>query len=204
MRCGAARQRRSAPGVHQAVIRAIARTIRDNGSVDPVGDDRRRRLGFERVFREHYRAVNGFVTAHYPNLDTATIMSITFDIAWRRLDDIPPDAERGWLIGVARNCARNEARATRRRVSALDALVSARASDGLHPEPILEEHISTVVEAFRALAEADREIILLADWEQLSVADLAAALGVSTSAAGVRLHRARKRFRAYARGEGQP
>lgn len=155
------------------------------------------------MFREHYRAVNGFVTAHYPNLDTATIMSTTFDVAWRRLDDIPPDVERGWLIGVARNCARNEARATRRRATALDALIAARTSNGVQPEPILDENVAAVVDAFQALTEADREIMLLADWEQLSVADLAAALGVSASTAGVRLHRARKRFRAHVVREGR-
>jgi RNA polymerase sigma-70 factor (ECF subfamily) len=49
--------------------------------------------------------------------------------------------------------------------------------------------------AFGSLSTTDREVLLLADWDGLVGADLAAALGVSKSTAAVRLHRARNRLR---------
>lgn len=171
--------------------------------VEPAGDDLRRRHQFEHVFRTHYHAVHGYVMSHYPTLDTAAILSNTFDIAWRRLDDIPPAAERGWLIGVARNCARNEARTARRHINYLETFAHAHTATN-QPEPITADVIATVVAAFGKLTDADREVLLLADWEQLPLADLAAALEITTNAATVRLHRARKRLRAYLRDEDRP
>jgi DNA-directed RNA polymerase specialized sigma24 family protein len=49
-------------------------------------------------------------------------------------------------------------------------------------------------EALDYLREKDREILLLAYWDDLSLADIAEVLGCSESAAGVRLFRARKAF----------
>jgi len=43
--------------------------------------------------------------------------------------------------------------------------------------------------------EADREVLLLVGWEQLSLRDAAAAFGCSETTFRVRLHRARKRLR---------
>jgi DNA-directed RNA polymerase specialized sigma24 family protein len=50
-------------------------------------------------------------------------------------------------------------------------------------------------EALRCLGPADREVLLLAEWEGLSPAQIAAVLGCLTVTARGRLHRARDRFR---------
>ena len=56
--------------------------------------------------------------------------------------------------------------------------------------------------AWRELREADREVLSLIAWEELSVADAARALGCSAAAFSVRLHRARRRLeRLLARSE---
>jgi RNA polymerase sigma-70 factor (ECF subfamily) len=49
-------------------------------------------------------------------------------------------------------------------------------------------------EAWERLSAADREVLALVAWEQLSVADAARALGCSASVFSVRLHRARRRL----------
>ena len=51
-------------------------------------------------------------------------------------------------------------------------------------------------EALRRLGPRDREVLLLAEWEGLSPAQIAAVLGCLTVTARGRLHRARRRFRA--------
>ena len=157
-------------------------------------DDAERRSRFELLFRSHYRAVETYVMSRYANLDHQSILSNAFEVAWRRLDSVPPGAPRGWLIGVARNCALNESRQGRRhrrRVEALHDLT-------VRPDP----HAATsheVMDAIRAalasLRPADREVVLLADWDGLAGADLGAALGITANAATVRLHRARARLR---------
>jgi RNA polymerase sigma-70 factor, ECF subfamily len=53
---------------------------------------------------------------------------------------------------------------------------------------------SALADALRRLSERDREILLLAAWEGLDRTGLAAALGCTKTAAGVRLYRARKRL----------
>ncbi len=51
-------------------------------------------------------------------------------------------------------------------------------------------------EALHRLAPRDREVLLLAEWEGLSSAEIAGALGCLSITARGRLHRARRRFRA--------
>ncbi|MDJ0770733.1 MAG: sigma-70 family RNA polymerase sigma factor [Ilumatobacter sp.] len=167
----------------------------------PGKDDQRRRA-YEDLFRANYRAVQGFVQAQYPNVDTAQVMSNTFEIALRRFEDIPQDAERGWLIGVARNCCRNELRAERRRRRRLAEVASLQRIDGPSTSPISGLDLDAVLTAFRQLRPSDQEVMLLAEWHGLLGRDLAAALGVSPSAAAVRLHRARQRLRSLLDEDG--
>lgn len=163
--------------------------------------DHERRSSYEVLFRSHYRAVENFVRARFSSADTDSIMSATFEVAWRRFEAIPADGARGWLIGVARNCGLNELRRSRRAAVYLDAL--RRAS---HPAEMDVAVAATdrdaLVAAFAELSPSDQEVLLLAEWDGLVGADLAAALGVTTSAAGVRLHRARTRLRAHLAEEG--
>ena len=51
-------------------------------------------------------------------------------------------------------------------------------------------------EALDRLRSRDREVLLLAEWEGLSPAQIAAVVGCTTVTARGRLHRARHRFRA--------
>ena len=52
-----------------------------------------------------------------------------------------------------------------------------------------------VQDALAGLREKDRDILQLAYWDELSIADIAGVLHCSESAAKVRLHRARAAFR---------
>jgi RNA polymerase sigma factor (sigma-70 family) len=131
-----------------------------------------------------------------PAVDAQDAAAEVFLTAWRRLDELPDgDAARVWLYATARRVLANQRRSTRRRVALQERLeheaggvVEAASS----PEP--EEGL--VHEALRRLGPRDREVLLLAEWEGLSPAQIAAVVGCLTVTARGRLHRARRRFRA--------
>lgn len=155
-----------------------------------------RRARFETMFRTHYRAVDAFVGAQFPNADHADVMSLTFETAWRRFDAMPSHAARGWLIGVARNTALNSLRGRRRRRASANAFqdLRPRLHTQLHDHDLSPETTEQLQTAWSKLTTADREVIHLAAIDGLTGDDLGEALGVKVGTAAVRLHRARERF----------
>jgi RNA polymerase sigma-70 factor (ECF subfamily) len=160
------------------------------------------RAAFESLFRSNYPAVVAYVRQVWPTVDEDEVVSRTFEIAWRRSEQIPEQAVRGWLIGVARNCALNAVRSNRRRQTYVEAFRSMRRSRSaaLHQYEIPPETVDALQSAFDDLRKGDQEVLVLAAWQGLSGDDLGAALGTTASAAAVRLFRARERLKAaYAR-----
>ena len=115
-----------------------------------------------------------------------------FLAAWRRLDEVPEgDAARIWLYATARRVIANQRRASRRRSALQERLAQEPAAVA---QETSSEH-AVVHEALGRLGPRDREVLLLAEWEGLSPAQIAAVLGCLTVTARGRLHRARRRFR---------
>lgn len=124
--------------------------------------------------------------------DVQDAVAEVFLTAWRRLDELPDgDAARVWLYATARRVIANQRRSTRRR-KALEERLAHEASVPATPDP--EETL--VHEALRRLGSADREVLLLAEWEGLSATQIASVVGCLPVTARGRLHRARRRFRA--------
>lgn len=127
--------------------------------------------------------------------DQEDVLAATYEVAWRRLDRVPAgDEALPWLLGVARNHIRNHRRRVRRdegllaRLPAPAPVPGPGESDAGWPE---------VRRALGLLSEADRELILLVTWDELTPARAAAVLGISPGAARTRLHRARTRLAAH-------
>jgi RNA polymerase sigma-70 factor (ECF subfamily) len=59
---------------------------------------------------------------------------------------------------------------------------------------VSDETAEVVGVALGELRDGDREILLLSAWEDLDLSEIAAVLECSRAAAGVRLHRARRRL----------
>jgi RNA polymerase sigma-70 factor (ECF subfamily) len=108
-------------------------------------------------------------------------------IAWRRLEDIPPDDPLPWLLACARRVVLAQRRQEQDHV-ALDNVAEPRFKA---PEPVGLD--SALAHALASLAEIDREALLLVAWEDLTPTQAARALGINPVAFRVRLHRARRR-----------
>jgi RNA polymerase sigma-70 factor (ECF subfamily) len=154
---------------------------------------------FKEVYAEHYGAVYRYCYRRLSSDDVADVTDEVFVVAWRRLDEMPSGADSlPWLYRVARNLISNAHRGERRRLR-LRAHVQSLPVEVEHsPEDLLanREEGNLARRALAALRESDREVIRLAVWEELSIRQLAASLGVSENAAAVRLSRARRKLEA--------
>jgi RNA polymerase sigma factor (sigma-70 family) len=161
----------------------------------PESDNERRRR-FDDLFASYGSDLVAYCTWRVgPAGDAQDAVAEVFLAAWRRLDDVPEgDATRPWLYATARKVIANQRRAGRRRL-ALHELLTREAS--VHALPSTSDHREEglVREALRRLGPRDREVLLLAEWEGLSPAQIAAVVGCLTVTARGRLHRARRRFR---------
>lgn len=119
------------------------------------------------------------------------VVSQTFLVAWRRIDEVPVDPL-AWLLGVARNVLANERRATSRR-AALVERVGPASVVGADPSDTVGDRLRAL-DALGHLGEWDREALMLMAWEQLDYAGAAAVLGCSRAVFKIRLHRARRRL----------
>jgi RNA polymerase sigma factor (sigma-70 family) len=160
-------------------------------------NDSSRRERFEALFREHGDAVYRFALRRDP-ASADDVVAESFLIAWRRLDDVPVDAELPWLLGVARRAYSNAWRGERRRAALLERLRGeSRASTPDHTQASPSGHalLSGVLEsALACLPARDRELLMLVAWDELDPSGVAQAMGCSRANVAVRLHRARKRL----------
>jgi RNA polymerase sigma-70 factor, ECF subfamily len=149
---------------------------------------------FNRLVREHGDAVHRYLRRRYRGGDATDVEDLLADvmaIAWRRLDDVPNDAEAPWLFGVARRRLSN-ARSRRARRDRIVAPLRPRGSAPAAEDVALAD--LSLREALASLPEKEREALTLTAWEGLGPEKLAAALGVTVNAAAIRLSKARTKL----------
>ena len=156
-------------------------------SIESAPPDRR----FVALYEAHAGAVLAYARRRIGPEAAEDVLAETFLVAWRRRDDVPPDAL-PWLYAVTANVLRNRARSDRRQAALSARLAAEPASPALPadddtPDPRLREALAT-------LKPIDREALLLTAWEGLSADRAARAAGCSRATFHVRLHRARKRL----------
>ncbi|WP_328914529.1 MULTISPECIES: RNA polymerase sigma factor [unclassified Streptomyces] len=154
---------------------------------------------FAAAYREHYWAVSRFVARRLDSRadEVEEVVAEVFTVAWRRRSDLP-SSPLPWLYGVARKCLANTVRGQGRRRRLLDRLRGDTAGHGrrIAAGPDAEPPGSWVHDALARLSPADREVLRLTAWEDLTVEEVAVVLGCGSGAAAMRLHRARGRLRA--------
>lgn len=174
------------------IRRTLLGRVGKEPNIGPPGDAAARR--FEELFHAHYPRVLAYALRRADRQVAEDVAAETFAVAWRRLATVPSD-ELPWLYGVARKTLANQRRGDRRR-SALIATLSREAPLVAAPHDVADAVAARagVVAALERLSERDREALRLVAWEGLDTARAARAMGCSSGAFAVRLHRARRRL----------
>lgn len=172
------------PGKRCNVLAPMHTALRSHNTTD-------RNAVLEELFAAHYEAVLRYARRRTNQVaDAEEVIAQTFVVAWRRLEDMPaPDERLPWLYGIARHVLLNQRRGAMRRARLHERMRAA--PTGLNPRP---SALPRVIGAIAQLSDADREILRLMAWEDLSHAEIATVLGISPNAVAIRIHRARARL----------
>lgn len=155
---------------------------------------------YTELYRAHAGAVGAAVRERVADRDAqADVIQEAFALALERLDSLrDPGAFRPWLLAIARNSAVDHLR-RQGRLTELDDAAAAALPDQWEPSPQdwaeLDDLARVVRSSVARLSQRDATAVALVTQFNLSTEDLAAALGLSTNAAKVALHRARQRLR---------
>ena len=148
------------------------------------------------LFEEHFDEIVAYCARRIGSTDAEDVAIDVFAVAWRRVDDIDWDTARAWLYGIARGVVSNRLRSRQRQGRLLVRLAGRRQPTPTTPEAkvVRRSEDQDVIDAVRQLRPADQEVLMLSAWEELTAAEIAAVLDISTSAAEQRLHRAKGRL----------
>ncbi|MEZ4394412.1 MAG: RNA polymerase sigma factor [Polyangiales bacterium] len=163
---------------------------------------------FERWHRDVYRAL---ARLRGTRLDLDDLVQTTFlALPDAAKNHQPGGSPRGFVLGVALQCARRERRRVFRRLQLWRAREDEMALlDGPSQPPDPErsalgrEHLARFARALAALPVAQRETLLLVEMEGLRGEEAAAALGVPVNTVWTRLHHARAALRAATREDAR-
>jgi RNA polymerase sigma-70 factor (ECF subfamily) len=164
--------------------------VRNTGAVRPYCGVKMAEVDFGGLYERHAPDVFRFVlylTGH--RADAEDITAETFARAWSARGAIRVGTVKAYLLMIARNLVRDRSRSPWRVDAIGDAIADAHAG----PERTAEdrEELQTVLAVLARLPEGDRSALLMRAVGGLSYAEIAAALGASTVAARVQVHRAR-------------
>lgn len=149
-----------------------------------------RELAFIAVHKDSYPRVYRFVRRRVESAELAEELAAdVFRVVWQKWGD-EPHTDIAWLLTVARNLIGNAYRSRDRQLALQEKLrAAAERLSGPESQDLM------VHNAMAGLRDSERDILQLAYWDELTVAEIARVLECSESAAKVRLHRARAAFR---------
>jgi RNA polymerase sigma-70 factor (ECF subfamily) len=159
-------------------------------------------------FRQLYDDCAGPVLTYFKRrTDSETAKDCTaeaFLVAWRRIDDVPDDAL-PWMYGVARHVLQNQRRSGGRMARLVVRLRGQRSDPEPSPELAVIRRFedAELAAALGRMRPQDRELLLLAHWEELPHADIGRVLGCSAHAVDQRIYRAMHRLAREIASAGQ-
>lgn len=161
-------------------------------------------LDFASLYEAHADAVYRF--ALYVSADPVTaedVVSETFVRVWGARDRLDLSTVRAYLLTIARNVHLQEQRRARRLEHLDESSLTSRldSNAGLGDASMsleaaratAREELEVTLRSLQELPEVDRAAVLLRA-QELSYADIGAALGLAPVAARVRVHRARQKL----------
>jgi RNA polymerase sigma factor (sigma-70 family) len=151
---------------------------------------------FAEVVQRHEVAIHGYLARRAGHQVAGDLLGEVWVRAFaaRRGYDLSYGQARPWLYGIARNVLRAHWRAGH-------SAGLAAAEEAVDPWDDIVDRLDSAARthllaaAVGKLPAAEREVLLLVAWEQLTPAEAAAALGVPPGTARSRLHRARATLR---------
>lgn len=163
-------------------------------------------LQFSRAIRPHLEKLDRFVASRVENQYVADICSDVIALAWQKRNSFEsswaapsadlesPDQDHllGFLIITAKFQIKNLERkvGNARRLQPL----SIKIGDVPSPEDDAIAAIA-VSKAFKSLKARDQELLAMLAWDGLSVSQISRILGITENNVGVRINRARTKFR---------
>lgn len=159
---------------------------------------------FAEIFDRHAKPLFDYLARRAGQSDAEDLLGELFRIAFEirdRYDPTRTDA-RPWLYGIAANLVLKRNRSIGRRDLALRRLavlggeaVPAHFEDVIVDQADNIERFQAAANLLKNLAPADREVVLLFAWEQLSYQQIAEALDIPVGTVRSRLNRVRTKLR---------
>lgn len=151
------------------------------------------------MFREHHDAIWSFIQRLAGSTAADDLAGEVFCIAVDRLAtfDGARGSQRAWLYGIAANLVRGRARNYERRQRATARVFERSSPNDVGPSAtLLEQELrsetsAAIRTAVAALPAEQREVLVLAAWEELPYAEIAGILDVPIGTVRSRLSRAR-------------
>ncbi|WP_405084280.1 RNA polymerase sigma factor [Microbispora sp. NBC_01389] len=160
---------------------------------------------FAGVFDRHADEIHAYAGRRLGPEHADDVTAETFFVAFRkrhRYDTSRPDA-RPWLYGIAGNLISGHRRAEVRRLRALARAPHDAGERGAHEEERGAERASAaalrpaLAAALARLSSAERDLLLLVAWADLSYEETAEALRIPIGTVRSRLHRVRAKLRRH-------
>jgi RNA polymerase sigma-70 factor (ECF subfamily) len=152
-------------------------------------------IDFQTLYEAHAPAVHRFALFLSGNRAQAEdITSETFIRVWTAPDRVALATVRAYLLTIARNIYLQSLRRERRRAEMPQAVMDP--APGPHEEATGRQEAQVVLAALGQLPEVDRAALLMRAEDGLPYDQIAAALGLTETAARVKVHRARLKLAA--------
>jgi RNA polymerase sigma-70 factor (ECF subfamily) len=179
-----------------AILESPESEVRELGSVAPLSPHDEARV--VAMLKQCHTVV--WRTAYRMGLNAAQADDATqqaFITASRRIADIQPGCERGFLLGAVVRAAKNQRRLAARRYEMSDAVELEEAPDrALSPHQLVELKQARVLldRVLDGLPEATREAFVLFELEGLPLKEIRDLLDIPMGTLASRLRRAREKF----------
>lgn len=184
-------------------MEAIARPPDAGGVTDgeTIGASLSEPERFADIFHRHWDEIHRYIARRLGAGIAEDVGAETFAVAFRtrrRYDQARPDA-RPWLYGIATNLIRQHRRVERRRHQLLaraDAEWFSVPFDQASDDRVTAQRLAPrIASALAGLSQAERDLLLLIAWADLTYEEAAEALGLPLGTVRSRLHRVRGKFR---------
>jgi len=166
-----------------------------------IADSLERPSAFGVIFDRHGSTLLRFLARRVDPSGAEDLLGEVFRIAFERRSTFQRDRDsaRPWLYGIAANVVAKHYRSEARRLRAIARVSAERALDDDPAERAVaaadaSARWTRVVTALGTLPAAERQVLLLFAWEELSYDEIALALGVPVGTVRSRLSRGRARL----------